>query len=504
MENEAHFTKGTKRKSSSSGMADRSQQPYTSSDRHNCSTPLSCKYGYQIVTLDGWLGGCSAEQQQLSNEDATNKQSPLPVIDLRPKHEFVKRHLSLSNSTNNSANITQIPVVNLPLPQLLSGERSCELPPRHVPFSILIPNDYISSFLSNDDSSCTIHSLFFATQSTSTLQSRKPWLVRHVILEHDLLWIEAKKLDLLVEKNEDLPGDETGATTNCPFQKLDRLWKPDPLISSDILPLLREKLILDKDMNLGENHSNSSQEQNHGIIIDLGSGAGRDVCFLAEELKEFYFSSSTSHNQQMSTITPTEFPLRFIGIDNHKGSSKRCIPLWRHRGVHDVSQSVLLNLDKWNQVRDFLEATIPSHQQDDNCSPILCIYAIRYLNRKLFANLANSTYSNASQDRTHDLAHAKTESEILTPEQSQHLSLPKGTILAISHFCKPRPSSPWNFDHPKESSVLERWELRDLFMGVMDDDCGTNEKCWKIVKDDICLDGDHGRTLIQFAVVKVR
>ena len=55
--------------------------------------------------------------------------------------------------------------------------------------------------------------------------------------------------------------------------------------------------------------------------------------------------------------------------------------------------------------------------------------------------------------------------------------------------------------------MLDRYELRDLFQGVC---CcnGTEEdsdktRCWKIVKDDICSDGDHGRTLIQFVAVKL-
>mmetsp|Transcript_12402 Transcript_12402/g.22441 ORF Transcript_12402/g.22441 Transcript_12402/m.22441 type:complete len:105 (+) Transcript_12402:249-563(+) len=96
------------------------------------------------------------------------------------------------------------------------------------------------------------------------------------------------------------------------------------------------------------------------------------------------------------------------------------------------------------------------------------------------------------------------------------LVLPLGTLIAISHFCKPKEGASWNFDHPRESSVLDRWELKSLFGDDDDDDDDAlfengkdgekkvvQKKKWKIVKDDIVPDGDHGRTLIQFIAKKV-
>ena len=90
--------------------------------------------------------------------------------------------------------------------------------------------------------------------------------------------------------------------------------------------------------------------------------------------------------------------------------------------------------------------------------------------------------------------------------------LPPGTLIAISHFCKPKEGASWNFDHPRESSVLDRWELRSLFSGDGDavfengkdgEKKKVQKKKWKIVKDDIVPNGDHGRTLIQFIAKKV-
>jgi hypothetical protein len=51
----------------------------------------------------------------------------------------------------------------------------------------------------------------------------------------------------------------------------------------------------------------------------------------------------------------------------------------------------------------------------------------------------------------------------------------------------------------KEKSVLERHELRELFMNknATDNDSG-NVGHWEILHDEICSDGDHGRTLVNF------
>eukprot|EP00956_Cyclotella_meneghiniana_P004455 scaffold5481_cov47-Cyclotella_meneghiniana.AAC.1 len=428
--------------------------------------------GYQIVTLAEWITSHKPRQ-------------PLPLVDLRPNSSFDIQHLSYNanSSWDKNAPDTKVTIVNLPLSTLISGERSCELPPRHVEFAILIPHHDIPSF-TNNVTSCKIHSLFFATKSKSTSQSRKPWLVRQVLLEDDDFWEEAGRLGLLTVKVDD--GDDV--TNDTTFQRLPRLWKPDPMIQSDVLRLLKDGL----QNNTTTCGSKGNNKQTSGVVLDLGSGAGRDICFLAEELKDYYYSSSNPRDHDSSL----QFPLQFIGIDNHKGSAKRCMPLWDHRGVSDVTQAVNMNLDKLNEVHDFLETSIISSQTNEETNqPILCICAIRYLNRKLFAHLAMST-SAYSHETSIDSNNTNNQ------QQKSRLTLPKGTIIAISHFCKAHPSSQWNFDHPKESHVLDRWELRDLFNPDAGDNSNTNETCWKVIRDDICSDGDHGRTLIQFVVVK--
>ena len=404
---------------------------------------------YNIANVHQWLNGCSKDDDN----------QILPIVDLRSYDEFDMQHIDMTSYANksNNNNTESIPtIVNLPLPTLLSGERSCELPPRHVEFAILIPRQYTQQFLERSDD-CAIHQLFFASMSKSTLQSRKPWLVRQILIDSDTLWKDASELQIVKSYSD------RESTTS--FQRLPRLWKPDP-ITTNILPILKEWTI--------------KEDYNRiGLVLDLGSGAGRDVCYLAEELKEY---QSTQKQKQISNS------IHIIGIDNHKGSAKRCLPLWKNRRVGDITNSVLLDLNKLHQVRSKLMDTSkllskPMKQQ----SEIICLYAIRFLNRKLLSYIANSTIHTEM-----DSIESNSTSKSAVHSPPQPLVLPIGTIFAMSHFCKPKDGAPWDFDHPKESSVLERSELKNLF-----------ENKWQVLKDDIILDGDHGRTLNQFIAKKV-
>jgi len=65
-------------------------------------------------------------------------------------------------------------------------------------------------------------------------------------------------------------------------------------------------------------------------------------------------------------------------------------------------------------------------------------------------------------------------------------------VIAISYFCKPEEGAGWNFDRPKESNVLERFELKCLFDG---NDCENynnyKERIWHFLTDDLIVDGDN-------------
>lgn len=501
---------------------------------------------YRIVNIRTWLRGWSGaaadadagdgddeenyynqnggEDNQDTNGMKSKRRSIIPLVDLRSIVEYNERHLepkstfaapaapTTTTSTTFSSNRNEedsdgggiITIVNLPLATLLSGERSCELPPRNLNFAILIPREYATTFLDESQrggggagavtgNQCTIHKLFFASHSKATMQSRKPWRVRQVLIDTDALWNEAETIEEKLVVRFGSSSISRVDRIETPFQCLPRLWKPDPLISSYVLSFLKEWAINYCDDNITDFDATSEADSRHqpkklGLVWDLGCGSGRDVCYLAEELKEFRERNSDNSSR----------PVHFVGVDNHKGSAARCTPLWKNRGVDDVTQSICLDLNKLHLVRDCLmdparvlqlPLSVASHPPD-----VVCIYSIRFLNRKLLSAIANSRTVDKQQS---------------FGTSNSPLVIPLGTVVAISHFCKPQEGACWNFDHPKVSSVLDRWELRNLFViapsvvGEGEDVNECNDKRWQILKDELIVDGDHGRTLIQFVAKKV-
>jgi hypothetical protein len=136
--------------------------------------------------------------------------------------------------------------------------------------------------------------------------------------------------------------------------------------------------------------------QGNFIVWDLGSGAGRDVSFLAEELKNAKCKRNLSRSFQI------------VGFDYHQGSAKRSLPLWKNRKVDDVTECRLVNLKH-------LEALEKNLESDNG---LICIYAVRFLNRRILHWIAKT-------------AHLMT-----------------GCVFAISHFCKEK-GQEWTWEHPK-------------------------------------------------------
>jgi hypothetical protein len=53
----------------------------------------------------------------------------------------------------------------------------------------------------------------------------------------------------------------------------------------------------------------------------------------------------------------------------------------------------------------------------------------------------------------------------------------------------------------QEKHVLERYELRDLF--VSKSSTAGGEANWKVLYDEVALDSDHGRTMIHFVAQRI-
>jgi len=395
-----------------------------------------------VVSLSEWWNGV-----KVGLDSSPFQQITLPLIDLRSDQRFSEQRIhprrSAFTSSSPSSSLPIPVVVHLPFMSLVNGERSCELPPRNVEFAILVypGHDLLqcqcnqgtercghckSSSSDTSDSkrsktSSDIVEFFLARQSKVTMQSRTPWSVRQVIWDCDETWRQASDLGILVQ------GSSAAATEHCipVFYPLPRLWKPDPMMETVVLPLLKQLL---KECTF---KSPTVNAQNWGVISsplyeiwDLGSGAGRDVCFLASELKHYLSESQLCHNPCASQSSTWTQPIRIVGIDNHKGSARRCQPLWKHNHVQDITEARCMDLNKVSELHKLLSTNTRSSSSVTTQSTVICMYAVRFLNRKLLEYIS-------SGDRL----------------------LKSGTIFAMSHFCKESPGASWPFEHPKVKKV---------------------------------------------------
>ena len=289
----------------------------------------------------------------------------IPLIDIRE-----------TQGNNALLSTARRVVVHLPFSSLISGERSCEMPPRNQSFGILL--EKIDDNSEQQDNDKLLLEFFFADKSKATHQSRKPWTVHALLIATSELWEESKVLGIHQPLNH-----QSTPTSNLPFP-LPRLWQPDPLISSLLWPILESQM--------------SCQKKYYDCAIwDLGSGAGRDACYIAENVKLCGWTHC-----------------RVVGLDNHKASAKRCEPFWRRRNVAEIAQSRNVNLNNLELVEELIK--------QDN---VACFYAVRFLNRKLLAYLAHES------------------------------NLKPGTVFAMSYFCKPSDGAEWKFEHPKVGIVNE-------------------------------------------------
>ena len=171
-------------------------------------------------------------------------------------------------------------------------------------------------------------------------------------------------------------------------------------------------------------------------VWDLASGSGRDVAFLAEEL----LAADNSY--------------QVWGFDHRYDAKETNITtgFLERREVGHLTQCIQKDLSSWNELIS-----------DHPINSLACLFCVRFWKPDLVTSIAQSS------------------------------NLSPGTLFGISHFCKPFDGASWDFDHPTEKTVLERFQLRDLFAAAG----------WNIVHDEIAMDSDHGRTMIHFVAKKL-
>jgi hypothetical protein len=217
--------------------------------------------------------------------------------------------------------------------------------------------------------------------------------------------------------------NDTSARSTIP---LPRLWRPDPMVETILLPLLKTNLLLSQQHS--RRSSSSSNDGNdpgpHTMIVpnlqvlDVGSGVGRDLCFLSEELHDGAFGNDDNDNDRLR--------LDFVGIDQrYRDGNDETMAFWQRRGQNDRCRCLCVDLRQNNTIHDVLVDQQQQQQQLNggatNTSIICCVYAVRYWHEPLFALLA------------------------------VQLTRP-GTIIALSHFAKPHDEYVWDHATPKVRS----------------------------------------------------
>ncbi|RHY03346.1 hypothetical protein DYB25_011124 [Aphanomyces astaci] len=153
-------------------------------------------------------------------------------------------------------------------------------------------------------------------------------------------------------------------------------------------------------------HVAASTSPSSSVVMDFGCGSGRDIMFLAEEMRAQGVTS-----------------WRFYGVDHNKAGMANTIAFAGRRGVHAAYSFVQMDLRKLDAVRGILR----KHQND-----IKCVFGCRFLHRDLLAVVRDE--------------------------------LPVGGVFAWSHFAMPADGRPWTWPHPsKPRDILGRDELVTLF-----------------------------------------
>lgn len=348
------------------------------------------------LSLDEWF------LQTLSRNKNNSSSSVENVLDVRL--DVVDRP-DLGTSANSQSLASPLNVVSIPLPEL--RQRSFELPPRQVSFCLVVGNEKEKEEASQ---------FFFHKKK----QQQKPWKIEAFVeasttnsLLHEWELYRRKKERSIIGSKEGKKSPDTkrprledssasDQTSNHErVSRLPRLWQPDGMVQSVLLPALLD--------SLRRAHSTNQPYE----IWDLGAGAGRDAAFLAEEL-------SLQHRQHSFSVVAVDHRYR---TDSHQ---KAVVEFFARRQASKCTKCKCLKLDNVDETFDHILRAKKA---------IVCFYAVRYWNRPLIERILQEADS----------------------------VLPKGALIAISQFGKASEDALWPFEHPSEAHVLKRQELSELF-----------------------------------------
>jgi hypothetical protein len=290
----------------------------------------------------------------------------------------------------------RIRIVHIPFSELVA-ERAFELPPRNAEFVIFVEPARLEA---------AVHFLTgrsFATAASPRGGNAVPrmgaaWSVVGAILDTADTRQQIEQIALP-------PYDD-------PNQ---RLWHPDSMVEQHLLPLLRDRLTT--------RSTPTPQWSRRTVHVwDLGSGVGRDVAYLARNLRSVVESGSDGSND--GEHGPA---FRVVGLDQRYKPRDAAVfrSFMQRQGVDDLTECRCVDLTVSKDRDSSIVAALVDERPE-------CIYAVRYWNRPLFETV----------DRL----------------------APRGTIVAITHFAKPTDDADWPFPHPKVSQYCFARALSPCFV----------------------------------------
>lgn len=268
----------------------------------------------QTLLLDEMLRSLISETESLDDDDDEDRAW---FLDLRPREKYQKHSLSRS--------------VNIPFDEI-SGSFHL-LPPRETPFSVFVEEG-------RDDDEESLVSSFENQRETFQRGDFKgvQWNIKYAFVynEHFINAVNAKMLKMQKDSSlgNGVDTHDVLALNNEKKKNKRRLWEPSPSVKE-----LYKTFLSSSETNNNKNNDNNNSSS---IVLDLGSGVGRDSVYLASKgfdvLACDFDQKALTRTQEMARLHGVEDKVKVLKWDAKNDDAFMCAL----SSVDDVSRLKLV------------------------------------------------------------------------------------------------------------------------------------------------------------------
>ena len=268
----------------------------------------------QTLLLDEMLRSLISETESLDEDEDEDRAL---FLDLRPREKYQKHSLSRS--------------VNIPFDEI-SGSFHL-LPPRETPFSVFVEEG-------RDDDEESLVSSFENQRETFQRGDFKgvQWNIEYAFVynEHFINAVNAKMLKMQKDSSlgNGVDTHDVLALNNEKKKNKRRLWEPSPSVKE-----LYKTFLSSSETNNNKNNNNNNSSS---IVLDLGSGVGRDSVYLASKgfdvLACDFDQKALTRTQEMARLHGVEDKVKVLKWDARNDDAFMCAL----SSVDDVSRLKLV------------------------------------------------------------------------------------------------------------------------------------------------------------------